>query len=235
LPGAPRELSRQYIQPQPLIDGLSRDEDKTKEMLAICKLITWLDGYANLSCVDPLKIEKTMRLCGDDVQGILGRIKDDVYAIGRLPRESERVVRLAKIVNVSRFLFFVFAVLAIALFLLASQIAPRLFSNPSYSLLTLVIIVVVFNANVIVYVFSGRRLSLAVKEFFEGSRDRAKPERRRVKDAAQALIDKLASRIKSAGTEPGGYRFTLLDSSYAHVRVTKEGGSYTAVVNLGAR
>ena len=206
------------------------DENRTKEMQAICKLITWLDGYANLSCVDPLRIEKAMKLCGDDVQGIWSRIKNDVYAIGRLPSESERVVRLAKITSVSRFLFFGLMLLAAALFLLASQIAPGLFSNANHSLLVFAIIAVVFNADVIVYIFSARRLSLAAKEFFEESREKAKPERRSVKDAAQSLIGKLASRIRSTGADPQAYPFTLLDSGYVHVRVTKGKGSYTATV-----
>ncbi len=214
---------------------MSEDKEKVKEMKVICSLITWLDGYANLSCVDPLKIERATKVCGDDVQGVWGRIKGDVYAIGRLPSESERVVRLAKIVNISRFLFFGFALLAVAIFFLASLITPRLFSNPSNGLLVLVIIAALINGDVFVYVFSARRLSLAAREFFEGSKGRATLERRRVRDAVQALIDKLASRIRSTHAEPVEYRFTLLDSSYANVKVTREKDTITAIVNPGAR
>ncbi len=214
---------------------MSEDKEKVKEMKVICSLITWLDGYANLSCVDPLKIERATKVCGDDVQGVWGRIKGDVYAIGRLPSESERVVRLAKIVNISRFLFFGFALLAVAIFFLASLIAPRLFSNPSNGLLALVIIAALINGDVFVYVFSARRLSLAAREFFEGSKGRATLERRRVRDAVQALIDKLASRIRSTHAEPVEYRFTLLDSGYANVKVTREKDTITAIVNPGAR
>ncbi len=214
---------------------MSGAKDESKEMKVICSLITWLDGYANFSCVDPLKIERATKLCEDDVQAVWARIKGDVYAIGRLPSESEKVVRLAKIVNISRVVFIGFAVLSVALLLLASQIAPRLLSNPTYGLSALVIIAVVLNVDVFVYVFSSRRLSLAVKEFFDESRDRAALERRRVRDAAQALIDKLASRIRSAGAEPAGYRFVLLGAGYANVNVTKEKGLITAMVNLGTR
>ncbi len=204
-------------------------------MMVICSLITWLDGYANLSCVDPLKIERAVRVCGADVQGVWGRIKGDVYAIGKLPSESEKVVRLAKIVNLSRYLFVGFALVAVAIIILASLIAQRLFSNPNSGLLTLVIIAALINVDVFVYVFSARRLSLAAREFFEGSKGRATLERRRVRDAVQALIDKLASRIRSAHAEPVEYRFTLLDSSYANVKVTREKDTITAIVNLGTR
>ena len=210
------------------------DAAESREMKIMCSLITWLDGYANLTCVDPIKIEKATKLCGEDVQGIWARIRGDVYAIGKLPSESERVVRLARIVNLSRFLFFGFAVLSVTLFLLASVISPRLFSNPTYGLLALVIIAIVLNADVFAYVFSARRLSLAVKEFFDAKRDRALLERRRIRDAVQALIDKLASRMRSAGAEPADYHFALLDASYANIRVTKEKGLVTATVNLGA-
>jgi len=203
-------------------------------MKIMCSLITWLDGYANLTCVDPIKIEKATKLCGEDVQGIWARIRGDVYAIGKLPSESERVVRLARIVNLSRFLFFGFAVLSVTLFLLASVISPRLFSNPTYGLLALVIIAIVLNADVFAYVFSARRLSLAVKEFFDAKRDRALLERRRIRDAVQALIDKVASRMRSAGAEPADYRFALLDAGYANIRVTKEKDHVTATVSLGA-
>ena len=211
------------------------DEDKAKEMKEICKLITWLDGYANLSCVDPLKIERAMKLCGDDVQGIWDRIKDDIYSIGKLPTESERVVRLARIISISRMFFLGFALLSVASFLLASQIAPKLFSNMEFGLLALAVVAAVFNVNVVVYVYSSRKLSRAVNEFFEESRDKAKPQRGRAKDAAQAMINRLASRIKSTGAEPSGYRFTLLNPNYTSVRVTKEGGIYTAMVNPGTR
>ena len=207
----------------------------SKEMKVICTLITWLDGYVSLSCVDPLKIEKAVKLCREDVQGTWGKIRGDVYAIGRLPRESERVVRLAKIVNISRLLFFGFALLAVVLFLFAALISPRLLSNPTLGLLVLIIIAIVLNADVFAYVYSARKLSLAVKEFFEKKRDRAPLERRRIRDAVQALIDKLASRIRSAGAEPGEYRFSLLDGSYANIRVTKEKGRITATVGSGTR
>jgi len=202
-------------------------------MMVICSLITWLDGYANLSCVDPLKIEKAIKLCREDVQGTWARIKGDVYAIGKLPSESERVVRLAKIVNFSRFLFFGFLVLSVIIFLFASLISPTFFSNPTYGLLVLVVIAVVLNADVFAYVYSARKLSLAVKEFFHAKRDKATLERRRIRDAVQALIDKLASRMRSAGGEPADYRFALLDANYANIRVTKEKGHITATVNLG--
>jgi len=204
-------------------------------MEALCNLITWLDGYANLSCVDPLRIEKAVRLCGKDVKAIWERTKEDVYAIGKLPIESEKVVRWAKIVNASKFLFFGFAMLAMGLFILASQAAPRFFSKASNSILLVAIIAVLFNSDIIVYIYSSRRLSLEVKEFFEGSEDKAKLERKRVKDAAQALINKLASRIKSMETEPSEYQFTLYDSGYANVRVTKEKGLLKATVNVGNR
>jgi len=208
-------------------------EAESKEMKVICTLITWLDGYANLSCVDPLKIERATKLCREDVQGTWARIKGDVRTIGKLPSESERVVRLAKIVILSRFLFFGFLVLSVIIVLFASLISPTFFSNPTYGLVALVVIAVVLNADVFTYVYSARNLSLAVKEFFDAKKDRATMERRRIRDAVQVLIDKLASRIRSAGGEPADYRFGLLDASYANIRVTKEKGRITATVNLG--
>ena len=168
-------------------------EAESKDMRVICSVITWLDGYANLSCVDPLKIERAVKLCREDVHGTWAKSKGDVYSIGRLPSESEKVVRLAKIVNTSRLLFFGFALLSVALFLFALLISPRLFSNPTLGILALVIIAIVLNADIFAYVYSARKLSLAVKEFFEKKRDRAPLERRRIRDAVQALIDKLAS------------------------------------------
>jgi len=210
-------------------------EADAKELRVICTLITWLDGYANLSCVDPLKIERAAKLCREDVQGTWSKVKNDVYSIGRLPSESGSVVRLAKIVNTAKLLFFGFAVLSVLLFLFAALIAPRLFSNPTLGLSVLVIIAIVLNADVFAYIYSARKLSLAVRGFFDERKDRAPLERRRIRDAVQALIDKLASRIRSAGAEPTEYRFSLVDGSYANIRVTKEKGHITATVNPGPR
>ena len=214
---------------------MSSDEEKVKEMKALCGLITWLDGYANLSCVDPIKMDRAAKMCGDDIQGVWGRVRGDVYSIGKLPGESEKVVRQAKMVNTARIFLFGFVVLAILLFLLAAIVAPRLIANQTYSLILLVAIAVALNGGVFTYLRATRRLSSAVNEFYERNEDRARPERKRIRDATQALIDKLASRIRSTASEPEGYRFTLIDSGYANIRVTKEKGSFMATVNLGAR
>lgn len=213
---------------------MSSDEDKKREMQVLCRLITWFDGYANLSCVDPIRIEKAMKFCGEDVQRVWDRIRDDVYSIGKLPGASQRILRLGKIVNLSRFFFVGFALLAIVFWLLASELAPKLLSGPGTALLVLVIIAIVFNADVVVYILSTRRLSAAVNEYFQTHRDEAKFQRRRVKEAAQTLIDKLALRVRSSEESPEGYEFTLLDQNYANVKVAKEKNLYTATVRWTA-
>ncbi len=211
---------------------MSSDGDKTKEMQAICRLITWLDGYANLSCVDPVGMEKVAKLCGEDVQEVWNRARGDVLAIARLPGSSEKVVRLGRMVNISRYLFFGFVMVALLFWLLAGALAPGLLSQPGMSLIVLGVIAVFLNGNLILYMYSTRSLSSAVRGYFQSHRNEAKFQRGRVKGAAQSLIDKLASKVRSSGSEPEDYRFTLLDSGYSNIKATKGEGNFSVTVRL---
>lgn len=206
--------------------------DPEKEMKAICSLITWLDGYSNLSCVDPLKMERVLKFCDDDIVSTWNRVRKDVYSVGRLPGSSKRVLRLSRVVNISRFLSVGFALLAITFWILAAFLAPGLLSAPGRSLIVLIGFVVVFNADLAVYMFSTKRLSLAVKEYFSTHTNEAKFERKRIRDATQSLIDKLASRVKASEDSPGDHQFALLDQSYNNVHITKGKGIYVATVRL---
>ena len=207
-------------------------QDLQKELKAICSLITWFDGYANLSCVDPLRMEKVLKFCDDDVKKVWNRVSKDIYSIGRLPGESEKVVRMSKIVNLSRSLFLGFVLLAIGFWVLAAYLAPGLLSAPGRSLIVLVVVVVAFNSDLVVYMYSTRKLSSAAKDYFESHRNEARFERKRIKDAAQSLIDKLATRLRASGSSPDDYQFALLDQNYNNVNVTKGKGIYVATVRL---
>ena len=211
---------------------MSESQDEAREMQAICRMITWFDGYANLSCVDPVRIERTAKLCGEDVRGVFSRVRGDIQTIARLPAGSRRVVRLGKMVNTSRFLLLGFILLAVVFWLLASQFAPKLLSAPGTSLAVLGIIAVVFNSDLVVYMYSTRKLSKEVRDYFRSHGDEAKFQRRRVKEATQALIDKLATRVRSSGAEPKKYTFTVLDQGYANIRASRGEGLYTATVRL---
>jgi hypothetical protein len=203
--------------------------DASKEMQAICSLITWFDGFVHLSCVDPLKMERVLKFCGEDIITIWDRLEKDFYSIGRLPGSSAKVVRLSKIVNITRFFFIGFALFAIVLWLLASQFIPKMFSASS-SLVILAVIAVVFNADLAVYIFSTRRLSHAVDNYFRSHGEQAKFERKRIRDAAQYLIDKLSSRVRASGEDPEAHKFALMDSNYSNVKVVKEKDLFIATV-----
>lgn len=214
---------------------MSSGTDQTKELQAICTLITWLDGYVHLFCVDPIKIERALKYCGDDIRTIWSRVRDDVYSIGKLPGSSKKVVRLSTVVNVTRLLFLILAVLAVVLWVLASRAELAVLSEPGTSLLVFAIFIIVFNSDIAVYIYSTRKLSITVKEYFESHADEAKPQRKRIREATQALIDKLASRIGTSGTAADEYQFLLRDQNYVNVRATRDREKYITAVKSKAR
>jgi hypothetical protein len=213
--------------------GAAREKiEEQNTLYSFAHLITWLDGYVALSCVDPVRIERMVRnYPQEDLVRAWAQAKDDVYKIGKLPTSSSKIIRLTKISNITKIMFILVGVIAVILWLLVSRLGFPFFSGPYSELALLAALVVAYNLNLFAYYWSGRRLNAEVREFYEKHSGEVSGQRKHLRQITQGLIDGLTMRVLRHEHDPKKYGFTLFHTNYKNIRIVEQRGNrYTAIV-----
>jgi hypothetical protein len=213
---------------------------KDKSLPHIAKLISWLDGYAALSCVDPVKIDKMVKDNSDDedLTSIWKSAKDDVYEIGNLPSSSPEILRLAKFLNITKMVFLFLGIGLILLWLVLERLGVFFFASSRLSSYVLVIVIIVFyNVNIFIFTLLNRRLNSKIADYYHKHGGEVKKQRIHLRQLTQQLIDRLTLRVRRMQYDAADYVFTLFHSDYNNIRIIKEGknGIYTAIVEARTR
>ena len=196
-------------------------------------LVTYLDGYAALSVIDPGKIQRIIKrnLEDRDISQVWGQIETDVSDIATLPSSSDEIMHLAKRVDVLKPLsMFLPLILLIAYIVLgALGLISKLGILGAVGFL--VFLGAAYAIGIYLYISSTRKLSKVVAKYYDRHEATLSKQRRKIKLANQRLIDKIAMEIRSRDRDPEKYRFELLHNDYANIRVLSDKNSvYTVAV-----
>ena len=190
----------------------------------LSNLISFLDGYAALSIVDPQKIRRIIKRNADDseIQAIWKDISRDVDDISSLPSESEEVLKKSKVLGILRpvLMFLVLIVFTIYFVLLSTGILRNLGQWGAYALV--IGIIAAYFVGFTAYFFLNRKLTRAVNSYYQKHMGEIARQRRHIKLMNQRLIDKLAMIIRSRNYDPGKYKFFLFHDDYANINVLSE-------------
>lgn len=188
---------------------------------SLAKAISWLDGYRACYCVNPSRIEDVVRKYPKrDVRKLWREVKSDIYKIASLPTSSPEIVRMYKIVTISRSLLPIFAVLSLTMWIVTIEIkVPGLFGSLFSILLILSLGTVVF------YYGYNKRLYNKIRMYYNDRLDALKERRRRIKNITQVLINGLAHYIKGRKYDPREYDFSLFHLDYDNIKVVEKKGS----------
>lgn len=194
-------------------------EEFTLESLA--KAISWLDGYRACYCVNPSKIEDVVKKYPKrDVRKIWREVKSDIYKIASLPTSSPEIVRMYKIVTISRSLLPIFAMLSLVMWIVTIETkVPGAFGEMFYLLL------IVSLATVVFYYLYNKRLYNKIRAYYDERLDLLKERQRRIKNMTQVLINGLAHYIKGRTHDPREYEFSLFYLDYDNIRVVEKKGA----------
>ncbi len=203
-----------------------------KSLQGFAKLITFLDGYAALAVVDPVKIERLMKgSSSDDLQNFWKQAKDDVYKIGGLPSSSPQIVRLAKWLNIVKILFLFTGLIGVGVWVLLSRLEATFFSGRNAPLIFFGVLIVLFNTVLFLYYALNKRLSMRVITYYDKHAGEVTNQRKHLRQVAQQIIDNLTMTIRRTRYDPKNYEFKLFHSDYRNIKVLKESkGIYHAHV-----
>lgn len=190
----------------------------------VATLVTYLDGYAALSVIDPAKIQRIIKrnLEDRDIAQVWGQIETDVSDIATLPSSSDEIMHLAKRVDrlkpISMFLPLILLIAYIVLGALGLISKLGILGAVGF----LVFLGAAYAIGIYLYISSTRKLSKVVAKYYDRHEATLSKQRRRIKLANQRLIDKIAMEIRSRDRDPEKYRFELLHNDYANIRVLSE-------------
>ncbi|MDG6999918.1 MAG: hypothetical protein JRN15_12475 [Nitrososphaerota archaeon] len=209
----------------------SKFKEMTQRDSGMAQMITWLDGYAALHIVDPLRIERLLKShSGTDLDQIWKGVKKDVTSISDLPSGSEKVKKFSRMASYARLASMVMTgvsfVFLIAFYLFQSDL--RMLGNP---IVAPAIIIAAMYIAIMVSLFASRRMNSAVRSYYQEHAPELSKSRVRLREAAQALIDRLQRDVSSHDLDPARYRFQVFHTDYKNIRVLKgKGPRYSAVV-----
>jgi hypothetical protein len=201
---------------------LPKAEKEDPKLGSLVKLIGWLDGYRALSCVDPVRIESVVKgFPQHDLKTMWREVKTDIYKIASLPASSPEIVRMHKVLAISKILFLMLAIVAMTVWITATRVNPSFFGS-MFGIILLALLAALYNATIIIYVVYNRRLYKKVRSYYEEHSKELGERRKRIKNATQQLIDKLARYIKGQGYEPEKYEFSLFHFDYDNIKIVGE-------------
>ena len=193
----------------------------------LAKLISWLDGYAALRCVDPIKMERLAKSEGDsmdEVKRLWSDVREDVRDIASLPGSSTDIIKTSKYLNLSRIAITLMGVGIVVIFLLVSSFIPAL-TNTSVRLGILVVVAGGYYAVFFTYFLLSRRLNRLVADHYEKHQGEVAKQRKHIKAVTQKMIDVLAMRIRaSSDGTPEKYKLKLLNDDYSNIKVLGPSG-----------
>ncbi|MDA4112025.1 MAG: hypothetical protein OK439_05760 [Thaumarchaeota archaeon] len=200
----------------------------------LSRLISFLDGYAALSVVDPLRIKRIVKKNPDDpdIAAVWKEVSRDVDDISSLPSSSDQVMKQSKILGILRpvIMFLGLIVFTIYFVLQGLGVMRNLGSSGVYVFLGgfLVTYLVGFG----VYFTMNRKLTRLVNAYYEKHMGEIARQRRHLKVVNQRLIDKLAMIVRSRDYDPSRFKFSLFHDDYANINVVREDKNqiYTVVV-----
>ena len=215
---------------------------KSVNLRGLTKLISWLDGYAALACVDPVRIEKQVKTLsssgkkdheGKDIASAWQEIRKDVFEIAKLPGSSEEIAKASKRLGVVKLVFTFMGVGVIAVYLVLSTLGLLTLSGTAGRLELLIAVIIAYNAALFAYVALNRRFNSLVGSYYDKHATELARQRRHVKAVTQRVIDSLAARIRAQQIDPEKYKLSLFDKEYSNINILgqdKRGIKYVASV-----
>ena len=187
-------------------------------------MIYWLDGYAALSCVDPVKIDRLAKSEGssiEEVQKVWSEVREDVREIASLPGSSKEIVKASRYLSFVRAGFTLMGVGIIAIFLLISSIHIfPIFQSTTARFGLLIAVAIGYYIVFFVYFLLSRRLTRLVANHYEKHKGELARQRKHIKAATQRLIDVLAMLVRASEEEnPEKYKLKMLHDDYSNIHV----------------
>lgn len=200
----------------------------------LSRLVTWFDGYASLSVVDPQRMEKVVKRNSDDqeISWVWTQVRRDINDIAVLPNTSREIVRLSKRLNIFRQVLMYVGLAVFGGFLLLSDLFGGKSQGLSGTPLFFVVFIAAYFAVFGVYFWMNRKLTRLVVEYYDKHSGEVAKQRRHIKQVNQRLIDKLAMVIRARRLDPEKYKFDLAHKDYANITIVGENKNslYQAIV-----
>jgi hypothetical protein len=214
------------------VETLPKANQEDPNLMSLIDLIGWLDGYRALSCVDPVRIERVVRKYPKhDLRAIWREVKSDVFRIASLPASSPEIVRMYKILTISKLLFLMLAMATTMVSVAAARLNASFFFASVFGLFILVLLAVLYNANIIIYYVYNKRLYKKVRTTYEEHSQEWEERRKRIKHATQQIIYKVAQYINRQGYNPEKYQFSLFHADYNNIKIIKQKRKkYSAII-----
>jgi len=185
---------------------------------SLAKAISWLDGYRACYCVNPSKIEDIVnKYPKRDARDLWREVKSDIYKIASLPTSSPKIVRMYKIVTISRSLLPIFALLSLSMWIITIEFHASGFFGSMFSVLLIASL-----ATVVFYYVCNKRLYNEIRRYYNERLHALKERRRRIKNITQLLINALAHYIKGRRYDPTEYEFSLFNLDYDNIKVVEK-------------
>jgi hypothetical protein len=197
---------------------------------AMAQMITWLDGYAELQIVDPLRIQRLLKSSsGSDLDRIWKGVEDDVSKIVDLPAGSEKVKRYSNMASYARLASLILGAASFA-FLIFVYFYKSYFETLYNELLVPAVVIGVLYAAIMVTLFASRRMNSAVRECYQEHAHELSKSRTKLRESAQLLIDRLQQDVVSHDLDPMHYRFHVFHREYRNINVDGRGPRFSATV-----
>ncbi len=189
----------------------------------LSKFIVWLDSYAALAPADPQKIERLAKNSDDpDVNNAWRQVRDDVSKIANLAGSSENIRKLGRASELLKLVFTVMGFVAIIVFFALSSITIPFLSTPLATQTFFFIIVLVYMGAFIAFVYTNRRLTSRVREFYSKHAGEVAAQRKHVKKITSELMDRFVTRVRGGNLDPEKHKLTLYHKDYTGVVVVRE-------------
>ncbi|MGI0090793.1 MAG: hypothetical protein ACREBS_03700 [Nitrososphaerales archaeon] len=207
---------------------------KPLDLKNLTRLVTWLDGFAAMSPVDPARLENAVKKNSGDheLASAWKEVQSDVWDIARVPSSSAQIKNLSKILGVLKQILMFVGLIVFTAFLITSSLGYlNSFGRYSYTIF-ITIFIVAYAAAFGSYFYLDKKLTRLVKAYYEKHSGEIATQRKHVKQVNQRVIDKLASGIRARKLDPQKYRFTLLHKDYSNISVVGQhnDSEYIAVI-----
>jgi len=187
-------------------------------------LISWLDGYVALSCVDPARIQRLIKsetksgaegrssrragrkasaeenaaaAAAREISRVWNDITPDVIAISTLPAASEEISSTSKRLGTIKRIFTVLAVVIVGFYLVLANLNVLQAANLAVRIGLIFGVVVAYYIVLYAYLRTNRKLGELIERYYQSHAGEVSVQRKRIKDATQRLIDVLASQIRA--------------------------------------